>query len=131
MVFWSPPPCMVYRTPTHGILTPLPIVNQTMVYRTSYPCYIEHPTHGILTPYPWYIETPMHGISNPLPISWLEMREFNLPNRGIQFSIRGFNIPWGSKYHMTPGTLISRNFRFDIHLGNVEYTNPNIFSYKR
>jgi hypothetical protein len=59
------------------------------------------------------------------------MREFNLPNRGIQFSIRGFNIPWGSKYHMTPGTLISRNFRFDIHLGNVEYTNPNIFSYKK
>jgi hypothetical protein len=39
----------------------------------------------------------------------------NLPYRGgVQFSIRGFNIPWmkidpgvnlpwGSKYHMTPG----------------------------
>jgi hypothetical protein len=41
---------------------------------------------------------------------------FNLPYRGVQFSIRGFNIPWmkidpgvnipwGSKYHMTPAQL--------------------------
>ena len=41
---------------------------------------------------------------------------FNLPYRGGQFSIKGFNIPWmkidpgvnlpwGSKYHTTPGLL--------------------------
>jgi hypothetical protein len=35
-----------------------------MIYRTAFPCYIEHPDRGILTPlpmvyrtpYPWYIE---------------------------------------------------------------------------
>ena len=45
---------MVYRPPTHGILTPL-----TMVYRPPYPWYIDPPN-------PWYIDPPTHGISNPL-----------------------------------------------------------------
>ena len=49
----------VYRLPTHGILTPLP-----MVYRPPYPWYIDPPTHGIFThlpmvyrpPNPWYFD---------------------------------------------------------------------------
>jgi hypothetical protein len=116
MVYWSPYPWnidplpMVYRPPylwyfdppTHGILTPL-----SMVY---WP-----PTHGILNPYPWYIDPPIHGILTPLPIkyrppytwyfdlpAYLLIRNggfkipwrFNLPYREVQFSIRGFNIPW-------------------------------------
>jgi len=43
---------------------------------------------------------------------------FNLPYRGGQFSIRGLNIPWkkidpgvnlpwGSKYNMTPGKYVN------------------------
>ena len=53
---------MVYQTvyhwyfdPTHGILTPLP-----MVYRPPYPWYIDPPI--------WYFDPPNHGISTPIPI---------------------------------------------------------------
>ena len=53
-----------------------------MVFRTPYPWYIEHTSHGVLTvihgisnqlpkvyrtPYPWHIKPPTHRISNPLP----------------------------------------------------------------
>jgi hypothetical protein len=44
---------MVYRPPTHGILTPL-----TMVYRPPYPWYIDPPTHGISTPLPMVYRPP-------------------------------------------------------------------------
>lgn len=93
----SNPYPLAFRTPTHGISNPLPIVFQT-------------PTHSILNPipmvwwppsYPWYVDPPpTHCISNHLPISWLKMtvlkipRGFNLPYRGVHFSIRGFNIAW-------------------------------------
>jgi hypothetical protein len=105
MVFWSPIP-MVYRFPTHGILTPLP-----MVYRTAYPWYIKPhiygisnplpmvfwpPAHGILNilsivnwtpylwyfdPHPWYIEFRTHGILNPLPmLFWPLPMVYRTPN---------------------------------------------------
>ena len=96
---------------THGISTPLP-----MVFWPPYPWYIDPPTHGILNPllmvyrppYPWYFDpsthrilTPLHMIFWPLCISWLEMGGGSkyhggsiYHTGGVQFSIRGFNIPW-------------------------------------
>ena len=68
-----------------------------IVYRTTYPWYIELPIYGISNPlpvvfwppHPWYIEPLYYGIMNPLLIK-----------------LRGFNLPWwGSKYYdgnMTP-----------------------------
>jgi len=53
-----------------------------MAYQTYYPWYIEPPTHGILTPLPMVFWLPIHGILTPLSISWLEMRGVNLPYRG-------------------------------------------------
>ena len=59
-----------------------------MVYR--------HPTHGILTPYLWYIDpllmihvyrAPYPWYFHPLPISWLEMRGSKY--HGVQFTIQG------------------------------------------
>jgi hypothetical protein len=47
--------------PTHGILTPLP-----MVYRPPYPWYIEPLTHGISTPLSMVFCPPTHRISTPL-----------------------------------------------------------------
>ena len=103
-----------FDPPTHGISTPLP-----MEYRPLYPWYFDPPTHGISTPLPMEYRTPTHECLTSLPISWLEMGvkknmgvQFII--QGGQFSIRGFNIPWmkidprvnlpwGSKYHMTPG----------------------------
>ena len=41
-----------------------------MVYQTSYPWYIDLPTHGILTPCLWYIEPPTHGILTPLTMEY-------------------------------------------------------------
>jgi hypothetical protein len=72
----------------------------------------------------WYHYTPnieplSHDISNPLPIVFWTLFclliiirnemvqtpwQFNLLWYRVvvvHFSIRGFNIPWGSKYHMT------------------------------
>jgi hypothetical protein len=91
-----------------------------------YPWYFDPPIHEMSTPYPmvywspypWYFDPPTHDILISLPISWLEMGGQNTMGvqftiqRG-QFSIRGFNIPWmkidpvvnlpwSSKYHMTP-----------------------------
>ena len=71
IIYISTPLTMEYRSPTHGILTPLP-----MVFWPPYPWYIDPPTHGILTPlsmvywppYPWYIDPLTHGIATPLPM---------------------------------------------------------------
>jgi hypothetical protein len=83
-----------------------------------------------------------------LKIPWV----FNLPYRGGQFSIRGFNIPWmkidlgvnlswDSKYHMTPGTVIPMIFKiskfvyhgYDIFLQigftQIPYINKGLFVY--
>ena len=102
--YFDPPPPMVYRTPTHGILSLL-----SMVYQTTYAWYIESPTHGISNPlpmvyrtlYPWCIEPLTHGTSYPLSItiSWLEMRGFKIPwgdsffNKGVQYTM-GFKITY-------------------------------------
>ena len=86
---------------THDILTPLPMAFWPPTHGISTPL-----IHGILThlpmvywsPYAWYFD----------PSAYLLIR-----NEGVQFSIRGDNIPWmkidpgvnlpwGSKYHMTP-----------------------------
>jgi hypothetical protein len=107
-----------FDPPIHGISTPIPMPGW----------YIDPLTHGISTPLSMVFWPPYHGISTPyacyfdLP-SYLLIRNgggskyhggFNLPYRGwSQFSIRGFNrswieiypgvnLPWGSKYHMTP-----------------------------
>jgi hypothetical protein len=124
----SPLP-MIYRPPIHGILTPYwwhidppthgILTHLSMVYWPPYPWYIDHPIHGILIPLPMEYRPHTHDMLTSLPITWLEMGdqntmgvEFTIP--GAQFSIRGFNIPWikidpvvnlpwGSKYHMTPG----------------------------
>jgi hypothetical protein len=107
---------MVYRPPTHGILTPLP-----MVYRPLYPWYIDPPTHSISTPlpmvyrphYPWYIDPPTHGILTPLPMEYRPpylwyikpslMVLWTPPSllvemRGVQFTMKGFKIQWQKIY---------------------------------
>ena len=102
--------------PTDSILTPLP-----MEYRPPYPWNIDPPTHGISTPlpmvywtpYPWYrLYRPPLSMVFWSPYTWY----FDLPayllirnggggggskyhggsiyHTGVQFSIRGFNIPW-------------------------------------
>ena len=100
-----------FDPPIHGISTPLPIV-----YWPPYPWYFDPPSNGISTPpYTWYFDLPAYLLirNGGVKIPW----GFNLPYRGGQFSIRGFNIlwmkidpgvnlPWGSKYHMTPVHII-------------------------
>ena len=84
---------MVYRHPTHGILTPLP-----MVCRPPYPWYFDLSSHGILTSYPWYfdplfpwyIDPPTHGASKPL-LWYYEPLSFGR-NDGGKFTMRGFKI---------------------------------------
>lgn len=39
-----------------------------IVYRTTYPWYIELPIYGISNPRHMDVEPPTHGISNPLPV---------------------------------------------------------------
>ena len=130
MVFWPPYPWYIdpyswYNDPlTHGILTILPmeyrppfhgiLTSLSMVYRPPYPWYFD-PTYPNSDP-------PTHDILTSLPISWLEIGGGGAKypggsiyhTGGVQFSIREFNIqwmkidpgvnlPWGSKYHMTPG----------------------------
>jgi hypothetical protein len=112
----------------HGILTPLP-----MVYRPPYPWYIDPPTHGILTslpmeyrpPYLWYIKpslmvlwTPLflwkwgggsiyhEGVQNTMKKNWPRGRGRNtIWNIEPGVKISYVNLPWGSKYHMTPGVM--------------------------
>ena len=93
------------------------------MYQTSFPWYIEPPTHGNLTPiiywthgisnplsmvywtsYPWYIESPTHGISNALPtVNWTPLLWYYEPPFLVK--MRGFNLPWWSaKYY--DGNLI-------------------------
>jgi hypothetical protein len=81
---------MVYRPPTDGISSTLPMVH---IYRPPYPWYSDPLPMVHRPPYPWHFYPPTNGISNPwyfdpLPISWLEMR--------------GSIYHGGSKYHMTP-----------------------------
>ena len=129
----TPPTHGIWTPPIHGISTPLP-----MVYWPLYPWYFDPPTHGISNPlsmvfwpaYPWYIDphTLPRWYIDPLthvtltPYTWyfdlpayllIKNGGFNLPYKGGQFSIRGFNIPWMKidpgvnipwvfKYHLTP-----------------------------
>ena len=85
---------MVFWPPTNGIWSPLP-----MVYRHSYPLYIDTlthcistPTHGILTTYPWYKDPLTYGILTPYQwymephthgISTLYPWYFDPPTNGI------------------------------------------------
>jgi hypothetical protein len=92
IVYWPPYPWNIDPT-THGISTPLP-----MVFWPPYPWYIEPLTmypwyHLYRPPYPWYFDPPTHDILTSLHIFWLEI--WGVQNTlGVQFSIRGFNIPW-------------------------------------
>ena len=87
MVFWPTYPWYI-DPPTHGILNPLP-----MVYRPPYPWYFDPPTHRISTPYTWYFDLTAYffiingGVQNTMGV------QFTIQG-GVQFSIRGFNIPW-------------------------------------
>ena len=56
----STPYLWYFDPPTHGILTPLP-----MVYRPPYPWYFDPPIHGISTPIPM-----VYGISTPLSMEY-------------------------------------------------------------
>ena len=90
MVYRPPYPWYI-DPPTHGILTPLPLV-----YRPPYPWYIDPPTHGISTPYPWYIDPPTYGISNPL-LWYYELLSF------------GKNEGGGSIYHEGVQNTMTKN----------------------
>ena len=67
------------------------------------------PTHGILTPLPMVYQILSCGIMNPSLV--VEMGGVNLPWGGSKYNDKkyhrkidpGVNLPWGSKYHMTPG----------------------------
>jgi hypothetical protein len=63
-----------------------------MVYRPPNAWYFDPPSHRISTPYTWHFDLPAYFfiINGGFKIPW----GFNLPYRGVQFSIRGFNIPW-------------------------------------
>jgi hypothetical protein len=80
---------MVYRHPTHGILTP-------------YQWYMEPHTHGILTPYPWYIDPPDSWYFDPLPMVFDPPAYLLIRNEGGQ-KYHGGSIyhTGGSKFHMT------------------------------
>jgi hypothetical protein len=64
----------------------------------------------------------------------------NLPYRGGQFSIRGFNIPWmkidpgvnlpwGSKYHMTPGHNIMNDSIAVTKVDKASYRSADDYRY--
>jgi hypothetical protein len=95
---------MVYRPPTYGISTTLPMVYRTptffpwyidplpMVYWPPYPCYID--------PVPMVYQTLSYGIMNSsLMVLWIPL---------FWEKWGGFNLPWGgSKYNdkkLTPGS---------------------------
>jgi hypothetical protein len=111
MVYW--PLCPWYIDhPTHGISTPQP-----MVFWPPCPWNIEPPAHGISNPLLWYYELLSFGRNEG---------GFNLPWGGSKYNDKkltlgskyhmenwtwgqnimkidpGVNLPWGSKYHMTP-----------------------------
>jgi hypothetical protein len=130
-----------------------------MVFWPPYPWYIDPLTHGILTPlsmvfwspYPWNIDPPTHDILTSLPISWLEMGGWgvNIPwgfilpyrgesvfNKGVQYTVpwmkidTGVNLPWGSKYHMTPGLVRCKREFQPLHL-HILWIIPVKFCYNR
>ena len=65
---------------------------------TPYTWYFDPRTYGISTPYAWYFDPPAYLL---IRNEWGQ----NTIQGGGQFSIidLGANLPWGSKYHMTPG----------------------------
>ena len=63
--------------PTHGILTPLP-----MVYRPPNPWYFDPLAHGILTPLPMVYQTLSYGIMNSSLL--VEMRGGSIYHEGVQ-----------------------------------------------
>jgi hypothetical protein len=121
MVYWTHFPW--YFDPlADGISNPLP-----MVFWTAYPWHCEPHTYGISIPlpmvywthHPWYFN-PLYFVY-PTP-AYLMIRNEGVQNTiGVQFTIQGVqvlirlfniswmkidpwvNIPWASKYHMTPG----------------------------
>ena len=138
MVFW-PPYKWYIKIPTCGISNPLLMIFWTslsVVYRP--PClsldnsslFMVYQTH-----YPWYSDPYHSWYIRSLPISWLEMRGFKIPwgstyiaggrlvfNKGIQYTMNEnlplVNIPWGSKYHISPVNII-------------QITSSNIWFYHR
>jgi hypothetical protein len=88
-----------------------------------YPWYFNPPTHGILTPLPMVFWPPYPRYIKPSLL--VEMRGVNLPWGGSKYNDEkaplgsiyhmkidpGVNIPWGSKYHMTPVVILT--FRQD------------------
>jgi hypothetical protein len=93
MVYWTPfllyieHPSMVNWTHYAWYIEPLP-----MIYRTSYPWYIEPHIMVFWSPYPWYIESLPQDILTPLPMVYRNP-SFGR-NKGIQYTMIGFNIQW-------------------------------------
>ena len=89
---YRPPYAWYVDPPTHGILTPLPMVYQpplSMIYRP---------------PYPWYIDPPIHGILTPLPMEYRPPPTYGIMNSSLLVEMRG-----GSKYNdkkIDPGVKI-------------------------
>jgi hypothetical protein len=78
---------MVYRPPL------------SMVFWPTYPWYIDTPIHGILTPLPMVYRTPYPWYFDPSAYLSIRNEGVNIPWMKIDPEV---NLPWGSKYHMTP-----------------------------
>ena len=117
MVFWPPYPWNINPLPWY--FDPLP-----MVFWPPYPWYINPTTNGIMVPlpmvyqppYPWYFDLPAYLLIRNGGSKYHGGSIYHT-GRGGQFSIRRFNIPWmkidpgvnlpwGSKYYMTPGVKL-------------------------
>lgn len=120
---YSEPLPMVFQTPTYDISNTLPIEYQTpFCLKLWVKCNwygILTPSHGILNPFCLLIRN--EGVQNTMGL--------NLPYGGSHFSIRvfnipwmkigpGVNIPWGSKYHMTPA-LYTLNYPHTIRVYRI------------
>jgi hypothetical protein len=100
---------MIYRPPYPWYLTPyqwyfdaLPMVYRpplSMVFWPTYPWYIDTPIHGILTPLPMVYRTPYPWYFDPSAYLLIRNEGVNIPWMKIDPEV---NLPWGSKYHMTP-----------------------------
>ena len=108
---------MVYRPPYPWYIDP------------PNPLYFDPPAHGISTPLPMVYQTLSYGIMNSSLLVEMRGGGVNLPGGGSKYNDKkltpgvqipygklnpgskymkidpGVNLPWDSKYHMTPGII--------------------------
>jgi hypothetical protein len=89
---------------------PLPMVYRppplSMVFWPTYPWYIDPLSMVIWPPSQWYIEPPYPWYFDPSAYLLIRNEGVKVPYRRVNIPWMkidpGVNLPWGSKYHMTP-----------------------------